>query len=84
MHYINLGPVRASREIGEAVGGTDGLTPEEWEEELKGEREWEELKKEWAEEDRRAEPPMDPSSPFSQRGDSPALAVVIPFPNRVR
>ena len=82
LHYLNLGPVRAPREIRESLGFTDALPPEKWEEELKGEREWEELQKEWAEEDRLDEPPMDPSSPFSQWGDSPSLAVVIPFPNR--
>ena len=84
LHYINLGPVRALREIGESLGGTDALSPEEWEEELKGEREWEELQQEWAEKDQVDEPPMDPSSPFSQQSDTPSLAVVIPFPSRVR
>lgn len=84
LHYINLGPVRAPREIGESIGGTDALSPEEWEEELKGEREWEELQLEWAEKERMGEPPMDPFSPFSQRGETSPLAVVIPFPKRVR
>ena len=83
-HYINLGPVSAPQEIAESLGCTDVLSSEEWEEELKGEREWEELQKEWSDEDQVGEPPMDPSSPFSQRGDTPSLAVVIPFPNRVR
>ena len=84
LHYINLGPVRAPREIGESLGGMDALSPEEWEEELKGEREWEELQQEWAEEDQMGKPPMDLSSPFSRQGDSLVSAVVIPFPNRVR
>ena len=83
-HYLNLGPVRAPREIGESLGGTDALSPEEWEEELKGEREWEELQKEWDEEDRMDEPPMDPSSPFSQQDGTPASTVVVPFPNNAR
>ena len=48
LHYLNLGPVRAPREIGESLAFTDALPLEEWEEELKGEREWEELQKEWA------------------------------------
>ena len=43
LHYLNLGPVRAPREIRESLGFTDALPPEKWEEELKGEREWEEL-----------------------------------------
>ena len=83
-HYLNLGPVRAPREIGESLGGTDALSPEEWEEELKGEREWEELQKEWDEEDRMDEPPMDPPSPFSQQDGTPASTVVVPFPNNAR
>ena len=39
--YINLGPVSAPQEIAESLGFTDVLSPEEWDEELKGEREWE-------------------------------------------
>lgn len=77
-------PVRAPTEIVERLGIMDELPPEEWEEELRGEREWVELQKEWAEEDRLVEKRMDASSPFSQRGASPSPAVVIPFPNRVR
>ena len=89
-HYCDWSPITLSRELAESLGfreysgSAEELDVEEWEETLKGEREWEELQKEWAEEERRAEHPMDPSSPFHQRGDSPASAVVIPFPNRVR
>ena len=49
---------------------------------MKGEREWEELQKEWAEEERRAEHPMDPSSPFYE--DERPLGAVISFPTRTR
>ena len=89
-YYFDRGPITLSHELAESLGfreypgSAEELHAEEWEETLKGEREWEELQKEWAEEERRAEHPMDPSSPFSQRGDTPSLAVVIPFPNRVR
>ena len=83
-HYINLGPVCAPGEICESLGFTDVLSPEEWEEELKGEREWEELQAQWAEEDWLPEPEPDPSSPFSRRDASPAPAKVIPFPDRTR
>ena len=48
-----------------------------------GQWEWEELQNEWAEEDRLAEQPVDPSSPFSQRGDTFASVVVFPFPQRL-
>ena len=68
----------------ECRGGAEELDVEEWEETLKGEREWEELQKEWAEEERRAELPMAPSSPFYEKGDSSPLAVVIPFSTRAR
>ena len=82
-------PLTLSRELAESLGfrecrgGAEELDTEEWEEALKGEREWEELQKEWAEEERRAEHPMDPSSPFHERDDRP-LAVVIPFPTGVQ
>ena len=70
-YYSERGPVTAPPGLAESLGVTDVLSPEEWEEKLKGEREWEELQKEWAEEDRLDEQPMDPSSPFSQRDAPP-------------
>ena len=74
--YCDRGPITLSRELAEE------LDVEEWEETLKGEREWEELQKEWAEEERRVEHPMAPSSPFHEREERP-LAVVMPFPARI-
>ena len=88
-YYCDWSPIKLSRELADALGfreeypgSAEELDVEEWEETLKGEREWEELQKEWAEEERRAEHPMDPSSPFSE--DEHPLAVVIPFPTRMR
>lgn len=80
LHYIYLEPVRAPREIGDSLGFTGVLGSEK----LKDEREGEELPQEWSEEGQEGAPPMDPSSPYSHLGDTPSLAVVIPFPNRVR
>ena len=57
-YYLKRGPVTAPPGLGESLGFTDALSPEEWEEELQ---------KEWSEEDRPGEPPMEISSPFSQR-----------------
>ena len=88
-YYSDRGPITFSRELAESLGfrecrgGAEELDTEEWEETLNGEREWEELQKEWAEEERRAEHPTDPSSPFYERDDRP-LALVIPFPTRVQ
>lgn len=88
-YYSDRGPITLSRKLAESLGfmeypgSAEEQHAEEWEEELKGEREWEELQKEWAEEERRAEHPMDPSSPFYEKGDSFPLAVVIPFPDRM-
>ena len=88
-YYFDRGPITCPAGLAESLGfsecrgGAEELDVEEWEEELKGEREWEELQKEWAEEERRAEHPMDPS-PFYEKGDSLSLAVVIPFPARMR
>ena len=88
--YCDRGPITLSRELAKSLGfreypgSAEELDVVEWEETLKGEREWEELQKEWAEEERRAEHPMEPSSPFSRQCDSLASAVIIPFPNRVR
>ena len=87
-YYFDQGPVTCSYELAESLGfreypgSAEELHAKEWEEELKGEREWEELQKEWAEEERRAENPMDSSSPFFE--DEHSLAVVIPFPTRMR
>ena len=89
-YYSDRGPITLSRELAESLGfreypgSAEELDVEEWEETLKGEREWEELQKEWAEEEWRAEHPIEPSSPFSRQCDRPASAVIIPFPNRVR
>lgn len=89
-YYSDRGPITLSHELAESLGfreypgSAEEQHAEEWEEELKGEREWEELQKEWAEEDRRAEHPMDPSSPFYDEGNSFPRAVVIPFPDRMR
>ena len=69
-------PVSAPAEVIERLGLTDEMYAAEWEGELKGEREWEELQKEWA------EPGPEASSPFTQRGATPSCAVVIPFPVR--
>ena len=86
--YFDRGPITLSHELAESLGfreypgSAEELHAEEWEEELKGEREWEELQKEWAEEEWRAEHPMDPSIPFFE--DEHPLAVVIPFPTRMR
>ena len=88
-YYFDRSPITLSRELAESLGfregccGAEELDVEEWEETLKGEREWEELQKEWAEEERRGEHPRDPSSPFYERDERP-LAVVIPFPTRMR
>ena len=88
-YYSDRGLLTLSRELAESLGfreypgSAEEQHAEEWEEELKGEREWEELQKEWAEEEWRAEHPMDPTSPFYEKNDRP-LAVVIPFPTRVR
>ena len=87
-YYFDRGPITLSHELAESLGfreysgSAEELHAEEWEETLKGEREWEELQKEWAEEEWRAEHPMDPSSPFFE--DEHPLAVVIPFPTRMR
>ena len=89
-YYCDRGPITLSRELADSLGfreypgSAEELHAEEWEEELKGEREWEELQKEWAEEEWRAEHPMDTSSPFYEKGNTPSLAVVIPFPARMR
>ena len=88
-YYFDRGPITLSHELADALGfreypgSAEELHAEEWEEELKGEREWEELQKEWAEEEWRSEHPMDPSSPFYGR-DEHSLAVVIPFPTSMR
>ena len=86
-YYFDRGPITLSHELAESLGfkeypgSAEELDVEEWEETLKGEREWEELQKEWAEEEWRSEHPMDPSSPFFE--EEPPLAVVIPFPTRM-
>ena len=86
-YYFDRGPITLSHELAESLGfkeypgSAEELDVEEWEETLKGEREWEELQKEWAEEEWRAEHPMDPSSPFFE--EEHPLAVVIPFPTRM-
>ena len=82
-HYLGQVPLACPPGLVERIGVFDELSPEEWEEELKGEREWEELQKVWNEEDQLGKPPMDPSSPFSQWGGPAASAVVIPFPARM-
>lgn len=88
-YYCDRSPITLSPELAESLGfreypgSAEELDVEEWEETLKGEREWEELQQEWAEEDRQAEHPMDLSSPFYERDNRP-LAVVISFPTRVR
>ena len=87
-YYCDWSPITLSHELAESLGfgeypgSAEELHAEEWEEELKGQREWEELQKEWAEEEWRAENPMDPSSPFFE--DERPLNVVIPFPIRQR
>ena len=86
--YFDRGPITLSYDLADSLGfreypgSAEELDVEEWEETLKGEREWEELQKEWAEEEWRSEHPMDPSSPFFE--DEHPLAVVIPFPTRMR
>ena len=88
-YYFDRGPITCPPGLAESLGfsecrgGAEELHAQELEETLKGEREWEELQKEWAEEERRAEQPMDAFSPFYEKNDRP-LAVVIPFPTRVR
>ena len=86
--YFDRGPITLSHELAESLGfreypgSAEELDVEEWKKTLKGEREWEELQKEWAEQEWRSEHPMDPSSPFFE--DEHPLAVVIPFPTRMR
>ena len=53
-YYFDRGPITLSHELAESLGfreypgSAEELHAEEWEETLKGEREWEELQKEWA------------------------------------
>ena len=81
-HYLGKVPMECPPGMAERFGFTDEISPEELEEELKDEREWEELQKQWAEEDRRVEQGPDASRPFSQRVASPSSVVVIRFPYR--
>ena len=76
--YCDRGPITLSHELADSLGFREHPGSVE---ELHAE-EREELQKEWAEEERRAEHPMDPSSPFSE--DEHPLAVVIPFPTKMR
>ena len=88
-YYFDRGPITLSHELAESLGfreysgSAEELHAEEWEETLKGEREWEELQKRMGR--RRSGGPntrWTPSSPFFE--DEHPLAVVIPFPTRMR
>ena len=78
-YYFDRGPIMLSCELAESLGfrecrgGAEELDAEEWEETLKGEREWEELQKEWAEEERWSETPDGPIQPLLSEGRKPPV-----------